>query len=110
MRFHRKANPRVVDGKVQRKHRWRWNEPDYTATHQIRVERSAARKHYRHFVSLTDVSAFLALLPDWRELSIGLQRVLLSNATNCDGWFRPGTVAICNWEECCTRVMSEEYH
>src|SRR5262249_3859540 len=67
------------------------------------------RAGFRHFVSPCDVSAFLALLPDWRELAIGLQRVVLSAARGCDGWYEPGTVAICAWEENCTRILNRKY-
>src|SRR5262249_26227754 len=97
MRYHRRTAPKVIDGKVQRQNNWRFSQPDYTATHQINIEPSKPRPGYRHLVSPTDVSAFLALLPDWRELSIGLQRVVLSADTSCFGWHRPGTVAVCAW-------------
>src|SRR5262249_28607180 len=109
MRFHRKTAPRVVDGRVQRKNRWR-REPDYTRTHQVRIERSRPWPGYRHFVAPADVSAFLALLPNWPELAIGLQRVVLSNDTSCLGWHTPGTVAICAWEEWCTQLFEPEFY
>src|SRR5262249_47496644 len=94
MRFHRRTTTRVVGGLVRQKNRWR-EDPDSTATHQVRIERFTPPPGYRHFVSPADVTAFLALLPDWRELAIGLQRVVLSAQTECQGWHRPGTVALC---------------
>jgi hypothetical protein len=97
MRYHRRTAPKVIDGKVQRQNNWRFSEVDYTATHQIKIERYKPRPGYRHLVSPTDVSAFLALLPDWRELSIGLQRVILDDDVSCFGWHRPTTIAVCAW-------------
>jgi hypothetical protein len=109
MRYHRKTAPRVVDGKVKRKNRWR-REPDYTATHQVRIERYKPVAGYRHFISPTDVTAFLGILPDWRELAIGLQRVVLSADPSCLGWHRPGTVAVCAWDEGCTVVVNPGFY
>jgi hypothetical protein len=109
MLFYRKTAPRVVDGQVRRKNRWRL-EPDYRPTHQIRIERVRPRQGYRHFVSPTDVFAFLGLLPNWRELAIGLQRILLDNNTSCLGWHRPGTVALCAWEEYRTTLLSPDFY
>jgi hypothetical protein len=109
MRFHRRTAPRVVDGQVRRKNCWR-GPPDYRATHQVRIERFGPRPGYRHFVAPADATAFLALLPGWRELAIGLQRVVLSSDTDCLGWHEPGTVAICAWEERCVQVLTPEFH
>jgi hypothetical protein len=109
MRYHRKTAPGVRDGRVCRKNRWR-REPDYTRGHQIRVERLRPRPGFRHFVSPADVTAFLGLLPDWHELSVGLQRVVLSNDTSCLGWHTPGTVALCAWEDCRARVFFPAFH
>src|SRR5262245_59167668 len=89
MRYHRKTAPGVSSGRVRKKNNWR-GEPDYTLTHQVRVEREPAPRGFRHYVSPTDIHAFLGLLPEWRELSIGLQRVVLSRRTDCLGWCRPG--------------------
>jgi hypothetical protein len=109
MRFHRKTAPGVRDGRVTRKNRWR-REPDYTRTHQVRIERVKAPPGFRHYVSPTDVTAFLGLLPDWHELAIGLQRVVLSADTSCLGWHTPGTVAVCAWEDVCPRVLYPPFH
>jgi hypothetical protein len=43
-----------------------------------------------------DVRKFLTILPDWPELSRGLNAILLAPARpGCDGFHRPGIVAIC---------------
>src|SRR5262245_28995751 len=109
MRFHRRTAPKVVGGVVQQKNRWR-KEPDYTQTHQVRIERFKPRRGLRHFVSPTDVTAFLGLLPNWRELAIGLNRVVLSADRSCQGWFVPGTVAICAWAEECVQILNPGFY
>jgi hypothetical protein len=109
MRYHRRTAPAVKDGRVRKKNHWR-HEPDYTRTHQVRVERDPAPRGSRHYLSPTDVTAFLNLLPDWRELSIGLQRVVLSGDTDCLGWHRPGTVAVCAWEDRPQRVFDTDFY
>src|SRR5262245_5193242 len=105
MRFHRKTSPKVVGGKVQRKNRWR-QEPDSAPPHQVRIERYKPRPGFRHFVSPADVTAFLGLLPDWHNLAVGLNRVVLSADRSCLGWFVPETVAVCAWEEECVQVYN----
>lgn len=110
MRYHRRTAPKVVDGKVQPQNNWRHSEANYSATHQIKLERYPPNPGYRHVVSPPDVSAFLALLPDWRELSIGLHYVILSATPDCDGWHRPGTVGVCAWEVGFERILSREYY
>jgi hypothetical protein len=110
MRYHRKTAPKVIDGKVQRQNNWRFSDADYAATHQIKIERYKPMPGYRHLVSPTDVSAFLALLPDWRELAIGLRRVVLSADTSCFGWHRPGTIAVCAWPAGLTHVFTRRFH
>jgi hypothetical protein len=109
MGYHRKTAPGVRGGRVCRKNRWR-REPDYTRGHQVRVEREKPPPGFRHFVSPADVTAFLGLLPDWRELAVGLQRVVLSADTSCLGWHTPGTVALCAWEESCAWVLSPDFY
>lgn len=109
MRFHRRTTTRVLGGRPQRKNRWR-HEPDYRPTHQIKVERSRAPLGYRHYISPADITSFLALLPDWKGLSIGLQRVLLSDAIGYDGWHAPGTVAVCAWPDHTAQVFNAGYY
>src|SRR5262249_14326560 len=64
----------------------------------------------RHLVAATDVSAFLALLPDWRELSLGLQRVVLDDDVSCFGWHRPTTIALCAWPAGLGSLLGPAYH
>jgi hypothetical protein len=41
---------------------------------------------------------FIALLPEWGEVAVGLDAIVLDSATDCAGWWGPGVVAICAWD------------
>jgi hypothetical protein len=82
---------------------------------QYRSERSAAaaadhnipraypqiyRQHpglgHRHVLLVRHIRAFLTILPEWPTLAVGLNAILLAPArADCDGFHRPGLVAIC---------------
>jgi hypothetical protein len=99
VRFNRRTAPRVVRGKVQRKNRWS-PTPNYYNSSQDRpvVDRRRPGRLHRHILYKQDVLRFIDLLPDWAELSIGLNAVVLAPAGyNVDGWHRPGVVAVCAW-------------
>jgi hypothetical protein len=44
-----------------------------------------------------DLERFIELIPDWDELSVGLNWVVLSKSTDCDGYYRRGEIAVCAW-------------
>jgi hypothetical protein len=44
-----------------------------------------------------DLERFIELIPDWDELSTGLNWVVLSKRTDCDGYYRRGEIAVCAW-------------
>src|SRR5579872_5380776 len=97
---HRKSTPRVVNGKVQRKDRFALT-PTYFNTPQFSpvIDRLKPGFGYRHILKKKDVLAFIELLPDWKELSMGLNAVLLApGEENTAGWHRPGVVAVCAWD------------
>jgi hypothetical protein len=98
---HRKSAPRVVNGKVQRKNRAALT-PTYFNTPQETpvIDRFKPGFGYRHILKKKDVLAFIELLPDWKELSLGLRAVILAPGNGeCSGWYRStGIVAICAWE------------
>ncbi len=54
---------------------------------------------HRHLLTRPQLYQFIDLLPDWAELSLGLNAVLLAPASRTAmGWHKPGVVAICAWE------------
>jgi hypothetical protein len=101
MRYiNRKTTPRVRRGKVQRKNRWKLT-PNYynTSQHTLLVDRRKPGPGYRHILRKCDVERFIALLPDWKELSRGLNAVVLAPGDyNTGGWHTAGVVAVCAWE------------
>jgi hypothetical protein len=97
--MNRKTTPKVVGGKTQRKNRWA-QTPNCYNTRQDRpvIDRRRPGAGYRHVLKKRDVKRFIGLLPDWDELSIGLNVIQLAPGhPTCDGWHRPGVVAVCAW-------------
>ena len=65
-RLHRVTNPRVIDGKVQRKNRTDLSPNCFRTSPPFPVvERWRPGYGYRYLLRLADVTAFLPLLPDW---------------------------------------------
>ena len=90
----RRSTPKVVNGKVQRKHKG--SRPRYLDSPQIAIERSRPGTDYRHVLKRNDVFNFINLIPDWKELSLGLGTILLAPGEDRRlGWFRPRIVAVC---------------
>lgn len=96
-----KSTPKVVNGKVQRKNRTAvtptyFNTPQFTPV----IDRYKPGIGYRHILKRKDVRAFIELLPDWKELSRGLNAVILAPGEfSRGGYYRhSGIVAICAWE------------
>ena len=109
--MHRRTTPRVKRGKVQKKHRWELT-PDYAHGRfdELRFEIQSPGRGYRHLLGRRDVERFLALLPDWDELSTGLQAVLLTpGEPRVEGYHYPGVVAVCAWEQDLWAVVDREH-
>jgi hypothetical protein len=99
-RARRKTNPGVAAGAVRKKNRTGESAticntaPGYPCLHRMKPGVG-----YRHVLRQKEVMDFLRLLPDWERLSWGLNAVVLAPGRwNCDGWHRPGVVAVCAWE------------
>jgi len=96
----RKTTPKVQDGKVQRKNRAAFT-PNYWNTPQDRpaFDRQRPGSGFRHLLTKKQLYQFIDLLPDWTELSHGLNAVLLAPGDpDLFGWHLPGIVAICAWD------------
>ena len=96
----RKTTPKVKSGRVCKKHNHKLT-PHYWQTPQKLpvLDRERPGKGYRHLLRKKDIINFISILPDWDELSVGLDAVLLSSARGItDGWYRVGIVGICAWE------------
>jgi len=105
----RKTTPKVRDGKVQRKNRTDLSRhyKNYGQDRPV-IDRLRPGPGYRHVLLKRDVSRFIDLLPDWEELSRGLDAiVLVAGEEDCLGWHTPGLVAVCAWERGLVREWTE---
>jgi hypothetical protein len=97
MRYARKTTPRVRDGRVQRKNHRDVSRPRGGAP-LLRVE--PPRPGYHHTISEPDLRRFVALLPDWEDLSVGLDEIVLTDHDeDVDGWYEQGSVYVCAWPD-----------
>jgi len=96
----RKSAPKVKRGRVQKKNNWQLT-PNYRygpRPHPT-LERQRPGQGFRHLLKRRDVERFIALLPDWDELAVGLKAIVLAPGGDAMGWHSPGVVEICAWEE-----------
>lgn len=98
--INRKTTPKVVGGRVQKK-----NNPEWTANYydtpppSLVIDRHRPGKGYRHVLMQRDIETFIGLLPDWSELSRGLNAVVLSPGSEYrDGYYGRGVVHVCAWK------------
>ena len=100
-----RANPRhdpvrVRGGRTKKKNNWRLDPGDYHALEQseIRLHRRHPGAGFRHVVTVPQLRAFLPLLPDWDEVAVGLDAIVLdAGREDYEGWCRPGVVALRAW-------------
>jgi hypothetical protein len=95
----RKTVPKVKDGRVQKKNNWE-PTPRYESGAQLypSFDRRRPGEGYRHLLKRRDLERFIDLLPDWEELSVGLQAIVLDAGDDAMGWHDAGVVGICAWE------------
>ncbi|MEM8882784.1 MAG: hypothetical protein AAGD14_01795 [Planctomycetota bacterium] len=107
----RKTAPRVRNGKVQKKNRTTLS-PQFSLVEpgEPVIERRRPGRGFRHVLHKRDVERFLALLPDWDDLSRGLQAILLAEGDReVHGYHFPGVVAVCAWGRELECVYAEEF-
>ena len=97
----RKTSPRVIGGLVQKKNNWATTADYYnTAQRQPVIDRRRPGKGFRHLLKQKDVLDFISILPDWNELSLGLNGIVLAPGSwDIFGYHVPGVVHICAWDE-----------
>ncbi len=96
----RKATPKVIGGRVQKKNNREWTANYYNTPQPMPlIDRQRPGKGYRHVLMQRDVKRFIGLLPDWNELSQGLNAIVLAPGERfLNGWHTRGVVAVCAWE------------
>ena len=110
MRTYRKTTPKVKNGRVQKKNQYRLT-PNYWNTHQdvLQIDIEKPGKGYKHFLKKRDIIKFLQVLPNWEELNIELNAVILAEGGGPDGWYSRGVITICAWEKEKTTSLDVEY-
>ena len=86
-----KTTPRVKDGRVQRKH---YRDVEW-GDRPLEILTRVPGLGHRHVLTRELVERFIALVPDWSELSRGLHTILLAEASSrADGWYNDGFIAL----------------
>ncbi len=97
--LHRKTAPKVKNGLVQKKNNW--NEtPNYwnTNLNTLFIDKEPPGEGSKHFLRKKDVISFISILPDWEELSKGLNAIILARSDGgTEGWINSGVIALCAW-------------
>jgi hypothetical protein len=97
----RKTSPKIIGGKPQRKNNWD-RTPTYYDTAQPApvIARKRPGAGYRHLLKQNDILEFVSILPDWKELSKGLNAIVLAPGhQHIYGYHRRGVVHICAWDK-----------
>ena len=98
-RFHRKTAPGVRGGRTRHKNNWdlspSWYRDPLT---RLVIDRRRPGIGYRHLLLKRDIERFVKLIPDWTELSVGLDIIVLaSGGQGCDAWYNRGVIGLCAW-------------
>lgn len=98
--YYPKSTPRVKRGRVQKKNNWIESGSYYNTPQQLPVvDRKRPGLGYRHLLKQKNIYAFIGILPDWQEISKGLNAIVLAPGDwDLDGWHEAGVVHICAWE------------
>ena len=91
---------RTRDGRVQKKNNWAPQRDDYRVCPQdeIRIDRRDPGPGYRHVLTVAQLRTFVELLPDWDEVAVGLDAIVMDAGSSWEmGWYMSGVVALCAW-------------
>ena len=108
--MNRKTTPKVKDGRVQKKNRHEIT-PNYWDFRQdsLQIDIESPGKGYKHFLKKRDIIRFLEILPNWKEIDIELDAILLAQGGGPDGWYNNGVIGICAWDKNKTCSHSKDY-
>ena len=98
--YARKTTPRVKSGKVQQKNRLSQTPNYYNTPQQYPIiDRQKPGWGWRHLIRKKDLSNFINILPEWNELSKGLDAIILASGNyGMLGWHDYGVIGICAWD------------
>lgn len=110
--YQRKTTPKVRNGKVQKKNNQN-PTPNYFFgdLEEFVIDRERPGEGFRHILLKRDVETFISILPDWPELSVGLNAIVMARGeSGLMGWHTRGVVGICAWERDLWDTWTEEFH
>ena len=92
--YNRKTTPKVKNGAVQKK-----NNHGITAKEKYVIDRITPDKGFKHVISKKDIHDFVDLIPDWNNISSGIESIILDRGNESfDGlyehYYREGTGTI----------------
>jgi hypothetical protein len=98
--INRKTAPKVKRGRVQRQNNWELTPNYYNSPQPLPViDRRRPGAGYRHLLRKKDIANFIGILPDWSEISRGLNAIVLTHGHEEDfGFHIPGAVHLCAWD------------
>lgn len=109
--FHRRTATKVRDGRVRRKNNWEQTPGLWEPQPRLLIRRERPGPGHRHVLLQRDIERFIELIPDWDELSRGVNVILLDCARRgCDGWYKRGVVAVCAWPREMRYPMGVDWH
>jgi hypothetical protein len=110
-RSQRKTAPKVRDGKVQKKNRHA-PTPSYWNTRQRIpvIDKEKPGRGFKHYLRKDHLTRFIQMLPDWDELSKGLDAVILAQGGGPEGWFDDGVIGVCAWQRDPRNIVDIDYH
>jgi len=112
-RINRKTTPKVAGGKPLRKNNHELT-PNYWNTFQdeVQIDEQKPGKGYKHFLKKRDIIRFLELIPNWSEISVELDAIVLENGlTSYDGVYNNnGVICISAWEKEQDVLLTKAYY
>jgi hypothetical protein len=112
----RKTAPGVSGGRVQKKNHWGpTDDPFKSVQPELRLEQKKPGPGFRHVVSRADVKAFIEIIPDWPELSRGIDMIKLAPGrygnfgTYWYGYTEHGVIYLRAWEEDLHKIWSNRF-
>lgn len=103
-----KTTPRVKDGRVQRKNH---RDVDLSRPGPIEIRVDVPGAGYRHVLTRELVERFVAIIPDWGEVSRGLEAIVLApESLRADGWYRDRVISIAAWYDPIPFSAYPNYH
>jgi hypothetical protein len=110
--YNRKTSPKVIGGHVQRKNNYK-----KTARLGYVVDRVSPGRGFVHVVSKKDIHDFADIIPDWIDISEGIESVFLASENEyTDGYYRhfsqeeSGCIWLCAWPKDLWIEHSDDYY